>query len=140
MVQEMLGVARPEDHESGFAQEDRLAYTHDDGEALAAHSRERRIRLTLEELGPTFIKLGQILSTRPDLVGNDLADELKVLQSAVPADPPETVRALIASELGNSVEAVFAAFDDVPLASASIGQVHAAVLPTGERVVVRSRS
>ena len=69
------------------------------GTALARHSRETRIRLALTELGPTFIKLGQILSTRPDLVGVELADELSLLQDDVPADPPEVVRSTIEREL-----------------------------------------
>src|SRR5687768_2838545 len=90
-----------------------------DGEAIARHTREARIRLALTELGPTFIKLGQLLSTRPDVVGVQLADELAKLQANVPADPPEKVRALVAEELGQSVEELFERFDDVPIASAS---------------------
>jgi ubiquinone biosynthesis protein len=109
------------------------------GEALARQTRQSRIRLVLTELGPTAIKLGQILSTRPDLVGVELAAELQQLQESAPADPPEAVRSTIATELGRPVEELFAEFDDVPLASASIGQVHAARLPTGERVVVKVR-
>lgn len=108
-----------------------------DGEVLARHTREKRIRLAIEELGPTFIKLGQILSTRPDLVGVDLADELKNLQANVPADPPDVVRQTVAIELGRPVEDLFLEFDDVALASASIGQVHRARLRSGERVVVK---
>src|SRR5215210_3471732 len=75
---------------------------HRDGEALARLTREARIRLTLAELGPTFIKLGQLLSTRPDLVGRELADELKLLQAGNPADPPEVVRRVVELELGKS--------------------------------------
>lgn len=108
-----------------------------DGAALARTSRERRIRLALEELGPTFIKLGQIFSTRPDLVGIELADELKELQCNVPADPPERVREMLETELGRPVDECFADFSDEPLASASIGQVHRARLHTGEDVVVK---
>ncbi len=108
-----------------------------DGEMLAQCPRERRIRMAIEELGPTFIKLGQILSTRPDLVGVDLADELKRLQTEVPADPPAVVRQTIAAELGRPVEDLFADFEDEPLASASIGQVHRARLQSGEPVVVK---
>lgn len=108
-----------------------------DGEAIARHTREARIRLALTELGPTFIKLGQLLSTRPDVVGVQLADELAKLQSNVPADPPEKIRALVAEELGQPVEELFARFDDAPIASASIGQVHAARLASGEEVVVK---
>jgi len=107
------------------------------GENIARLTREARIRLTLTELGPTFIKLGQLLSTRPDLVGRDLSDELKQLQSATPADPPETVRRIVQSELGQLLEDLFAEFDLEPIASASIGQVHRARLRTGERVVVK---
>lgn len=108
-----------------------------EGEALARQTPEKRIRLALTELGPTFIKLGQTLSTRPDLVGVALADELRQLQADVPADSADLVYALIESELGQSVPELFAEFDDTPLASASIGQVHAARLPSGEAVVVK---
>jgi ubiquinone biosynthesis protein len=107
------------------------------GEALARQTREARIRLALAELGPTFIKLGQLLSMRPDLVGRDLADELKLLQTATPADPPEVVRNTVESELGQPLDELFAEFDRVPCASASIGQVHRARLKTGQRVVVK---
>ncbi len=100
-------------------------------------SLEARIRLALTELGPTFIKMGQILSTRPDLIGFDLANELALLRSSTPADPPARVREMIASELGEPVDELFAEFDDLPLASASIGQVHRARLKTGEEVVVK---
>lgn len=107
------------------------------GEILARHNRETRIRLALTELGPTFIKLGQILSTRSDLVGVKLADELSQLQADVPAEPTSSIRATIESELGQRVEELFASFEDKPLASASIAQVHAARLTTGEDVVVK---
>lgn len=109
------------------------------GEVLANQTPETRIRLALAELGPTFIKLGQILSTRPDIVGVGLAEELQMLQTEVAADPPEVVRATIEEELGQPVDELFAEFDDVPLASASIGQVHKARLNTGEQVVVKVR-
>ena len=107
------------------------------GESLTHHTHEARIRMALTELGPTFIKLGQLLSTRPDVVGVKLAEELSRLQSDVPADPPKTVRATVEHELGQPIEDVFADFDEVPLASASIGQVHAARLNSGEEVVVK---
>lgn len=100
-------------------------------------SRESRIRLALEELGPAFIKLGQILSTRPDQIGLQLAQELQKLQTEVPADDASTVREAIQRELGQPVEQLFAEFDDVPLASASIGQVHRARLQNGDDVVVK---
>lgn len=107
------------------------------GGALARLTREARIRLTLTELGPTFIKLGQLLSTRPDLVGKELADELTKLQSAAPADPPEVVQQIVETELGQPLDDLFAEFDLAPIASASIGQVHRARLKSGERVVVK---
>ncbi len=107
------------------------------GEAIARHPWETRVRLALAELGPTFIKLGQLLSTRPDLVGIALAEELQELQTAVAPDPPEVAKATVAEELGRPVEQLFAAFEDQPLASASIGQVHAARLLDGRSVVVK---
>jgi ubiquinone biosynthesis protein len=102
-----------------------------DGESLAHLSRETRIRLAIEELGPTFIKLGQILSTRPDQIGMPLADELRKLQTDVPADDSEAVRTTIETELGAPLESMFVDFDTTPLASASIGQVHRARLAAG---------
>lgn len=107
------------------------------GEAIARLPWEPRIRMALTELGPTFIKLGQLLSTRPDLVGVALAQELEKLQDQVTADPPEVVRRLIATELGRPLEDVFSHFEDQPLASASIGQVHKAILHTGQLVVIK---
>ncbi len=109
----------------------------DQGVPLASFSREKRIRLALTELGPTFIKLGQVLSQRPDLIGPDLATELTSLQSELPADPPEDIRKLIEKELGKPVEELFAEFDGKAIASASIGQVHMARLHDGSRVVVK---
>ena len=108
-----------------------------DGEVLARLSREARIRMVLTELGPTFIKLGQILSTRPDLIGVELANELQGLLVNVPPDGPDIVRAAIESELGQPLEELFAEFDEIAVASASIGQVHRARLLTGQRVAVK---
>lgn len=108
-----------------------------DGERLGSLTQEARIRLALTELGTTFIKFGQMLSTRADLVGPNLATELSQLRSRTPPDPPEKIRELIAIDLGRPVEDLFAEFQDRPLASASIGQVHEAKLKTGERVVVK---
>jgi ubiquinone biosynthesis protein len=107
------------------------------GEVLARQSPETRIRLALAELGPTFIKLGQVLSTRADLVGVALAAELSHLQAEVAADPPEVARATIEAELRRSLEELFAEFEPHPIASASIGQVHRARLQSGERVAVK---
>lgn len=93
--------------------------------------------MALSELGPTFIKLGQILSTRADLIGVRLAEELEQLQTAVRHDPPATVRATIARELKRPVDELFREFDEVPLASASIGQVHRARLRNGQAVAIK---
>ena len=108
-----------------------------EGERLAHLSRETRIRLAIEELGPTFIKLGQILSTRPDQVGMALAQELQKLQTSVACDEPQVVRETIESELEQPLETLFADFDTTPLASASIGQAHRARLHGGDDVVVK---
>jgi predicted unusual protein kinase regulating ubiquinone biosynthesis (AarF/ABC1/UbiB family) len=100
-------------------------------------TRETRIRLALEELGPTFIKLGQIMSTRPDLVGAELAEELEKLQTAVPADPFAAVAELLEEELGRPLQDVFLEFCETPVASASIGQVHRAITHDGRAVAVK---
>jgi ubiquinone biosynthesis protein len=108
-----------------------------DGQHIPDLKAEERVRLAFTELGATFIKLGQMLSTRPDLVGPEMGGELARLQTAAPADPPGTVRALIEAELGKPPSSLFAQFDDAPLASASIAQVHLARLHSGEQVVVK---
>lgn len=96
-----------------------------------------RIRRILEELGPTFIKLGQVMSTRPDLFPEDMILELEKLQSHVPQFPYSQVKAIIEEELDQALSNVFEVFDETPLAAASIGQVHRAVLLTGEEVAVK---
>ncbi len=106
---------------------------------LLEMSTAARIRCTLSELGPTFVKVGQILSTRPDLVGPDLVAELARLQSQTEPDPPELVLAAVERELGQPAAEIFRSFDPVPIASASIGQVHEAALPDGRKVVVKVR-
>lgn len=98
-----------------------------------------QLRLALEELGPTFIKLGQVLSTRPDLLPPAYVTELTKLQDAAPSVPVARIRDVIRGELGGEPEELFAQFDDVPLASASIGQAHTAVLKDGTPVVVKVR-
>ncbi|MGE8496690.1 MAG: ubiquinone biosynthesis regulatory protein kinase UbiB [Pseudomonas sp.] len=100
-------------------------------------SRGARLRLALEELGPIFIKFGQLLSTRRDLLPPDMADELARLQDQVPPFDPAQSLALIESQLGAKVGELFARFDAQPLASASVAQVHAAQLKTGEEVVIK---
>jgi len=109
------------------------------GEMLANESRESRIRMAMEELGPTFIKLGQLMSTRPDIVGSELADELQKLQTRVPADNLESVTSTLEAELGLPISKIFAEFSNEPVASASIGQVHHARLHSGEEVAVKVR-
>ncbi len=104
---------------------------------LTEASTEARVRLVLTELGTTFIKLGQMLSTRRDIVGAELANELTRLQSNVPADPFEVTKATIEAELKKPIAQVFAKFEPMPFASASIGQAHRAVLPDGREVVVK---
>jgi len=108
-----------------------------EGSRLADLTREARIRLVLTELGTTFIKFGQVLSTRADIVGIELAAELSRLQSNVLADSPDIVRGIIKAELGRPVEDLFASFDEVPIASASIAQVHRATLKGGRDVVIK---
>ena len=110
-----------------------------DGAALARLTQAERVRLAMSGLGPTFIKIGQLLSTRPDLVGVELANELTKLQADVPADTFEQIRATVEGEQGKPLDEIFMRFDEVPLASASIGQVHAAQLPGGREVVVKIR-
>ncbi|PAY15691.1 ABC transporter [Rhodopirellula sp. SM50] len=107
------------------------------GTPLAEYTREQRVRMALTDLGPTFIKLGQILAARPDLVGIALSEELKGLRANVRPDDIATVRKTLAGELGDDYESHFASIDAQPLASASIGQVHRAVLNDGRRVVLK---
>nr|WP_236994038.1 ubiquinone biosynthesis regulatory protein kinase UbiB [Methylomicrobium sp. RS1] len=96
-----------------------------------------RIRKTLEDLGPIYVKFGQALSTRKDLLPEDIADELVKLQDRVPPFPNEVARRIIEQELGMPIGKAFAEFDPNPLASASVAQVHTAKLHSGEAVVVK---
>ena len=100
-------------------------------------TRGHRLRAMLDELGPTFVKFGQLLSTRPDVVPPDIIFELKGLQDAVTPFPFAEAEETIQAEFGLSVEQLFLEFDETPVAAASIGQVHRAVLPNGRRVVVK---
>ncbi|MEM9070681.1 MAG: AarF/UbiB family protein [Myxococcota bacterium] len=93
-----------------------------------------RIRLVLQELGPSFVKLGQIASTRPDVFPADVVVELKKLQDDVPPESFESIRPLIENELGAPISVIFESFDETPLASASIGQVHRATLKVDDGV------
>ncbi|MGH8484158.1 MAG: AarF/UbiB family protein, partial [Pseudomonas sp.] len=98
-------------------------------------SRGARLRLALQDLGPIFIKFGQLLSTRRDLLPEDIADELMKLQDRVPPFDPQKAVVLIEEQLGAKISEVFSRFDVEPLASASVAQVHAAKLKSGEEVV-----
>ena len=101
------------------------------------HPRSVRLRLALEALGPIFVKFGQVLSTRRDLLPTDLADELAKLQDQVPPFDSRRVRETLERSYGASVESVFQAFEFTPVASASVAQVHLATLPDGREVAVK---
>jgi ubiquinone biosynthesis protein len=100
-------------------------------------TRGARLREMLDELGPTFVKFGQLLSTRPDVVPPDVVAELRKLQDDVRPFSFAEARAVIEAELGLEVERLFLEFEETPIAAASIGQVHRAVLPNGDRVAVK---
>ena len=103
----------------------------------AERSVPQRLRITMEELGPTFVKLGQILSTRPDLLPQEYIVELSKLLDQGPPVPIDQIRATIEAELGRPIDELFSRFDPNPIASASIGQVHRGALPDGTTVVVK---
>ncbi len=104
---------------------------------IGTYSRWERVRLALEELGPTFVKAGQIMSNRPDMLPQKLIVELEKLQDLVPPFPTAEARRLIEEELGATIPSLFKEFTDIPIASASIAQVHKAVLLSGEEVVIK---
>lgn len=96
------------------------------------------LRYAMEELGPAFIKLGQLLATRPDMVGNEIADDLKLLRDNTPVTPFDEIRKVIEGELGQPLEEVYSEFNEEPLGSASIGQVYKATLKdSGMEVAVK---
>ena len=99
--------------------------------------RAERLRLALETLGPIFVKFGQLLSTRRDLIPTDIADELAKLQDQVPPFPSAQAVAVLEAAFGKPLSEVFAKFDEIPVASASVAQVHFAVLPDGREVAVK---
>src|SRR5262245_44671820 len=100
-------------------------------------NRGLRVRQMLDELGPTFVKFGQLLSTRPDVVPPDIVFELKALQDDVSPVPFVDVERVIQEELELTIEQLFLDFEETPVAAASIGQVHRATLPNGRRVAVK---
>src|SRR4051794_2856636 len=120
-------------HGFGYALDGRKATYAETGST----ARGRHLREMLDELGPTFVKFGQLLSTRPDIVPPDIIVELRGLQDDVRPFPFEDVERVIQEELGQTIERLFLEFDQTPLAAASIGQVHRAVLPNGRRVAVK---
>ncbi len=115
--------------------EDRLAGVA--AEHGASSARGQHLREVLDELGPTFVKFGQLLSTRPDVVPPDIVVELRGLQDDVRPFPFEQAERVIEEELGNTLERLFLDFEPAPVAAASIGQVHRATLPNGRRVAVK---
>jgi ubiquinone biosynthesis protein len=119
----------------GRSAEDRLADVA--AEHGAASARGQHLREVLDELGPTFVKFGQLLSTRPDVVPPDIVVELRGLQDDVRPFPFEQAERVIEEELGNTLERLFLDFEPAPVAAASIGQVHRATLPNGRRVAVK---
>ena len=119
----------------GRSAEERLASAA--SEQGASSKRGQHLREVLDELGPTFVKFGQLLSTRPDVVPPDIILELRGLQDDVRPFPFADIRRVVEAELGNTLERLFVEFDPVPVAAASIGQVHAATLPNGMRVAVK---
>ncbi len=106
---------------------------------IAQTSLARRVRLAMEELGPTFIKLGQLLSTRPDLLSGEYIEELEHLQDQVSPENYDLIQQEIRRQLGSSPEELFESFDQVPLAAASIAQVHRARTKDGREVVLKIR-
>ena len=104
---------------------------------LEGSARGRHLRDMLDELGPTFVKFGQLLSTRPDIVPPDIVNELRSLQDDVRPFPYADIEQTIQEDLGQPIERLFTEFDETPLAAASIGQVHRAMLPNGREVVVK---
>ncbi|HEX4680709.1 MAG TPA: AarF/ABC1/UbiB kinase family protein [Gaiellaceae bacterium] len=120
-------------HGFGYAIDGRKAGDPETGQT----ARGRHLREMLDELGPTFVKFGQLLSTRPDIVPPDIIAELRSLQDDVRPFPFADVEKTIREELGQPIERLFIEFDEKPLAAASIGQVHRATLPNGRLVAVK---
>jgi ubiquinone biosynthesis protein len=109
------------------------------GDGIPPHDRAQRLRLIFEDLGPTFVKLGQLLSTRPDLLPESYITELTRLRDDVRPFPYEQVEQILIEEFGRPISEVFASVDPIPVASASISQVHRAVLPDGRTAALKVR-
>jgi len=107
------------------------------GKKKAEQPTAERIRLAMTELGPTFVKFGQLLSTRPDIIPEEFVAELEKLQDKVEPFPIEEVKQIFSLELGKDPESLFTRFEEIPIASASIAQVHRAILPDGRKVAVK---
>lgn len=116
---------------------DRRAAKRQDRPELSRAGLSKRLRQSFQTLGPTYIKLGQILSSGEGLFPAELVSEFRLLRDRVPPETFETVRSVVEQDLGATIEEVFSSFDRAPLAAASIAQVHAATLHTGEAVVVK---
>ncbi|ODM27470.1 2-octaprenylphenol hydroxylase [Clostridium sp. Bc-iso-3] len=114
----------------------KITSTEGDGDSSRLSMGER-IRLSCEELGPTFVKIGQILSTRPDVIPSDIIEELKKLQDSVHPFSFEEVRTVVESEFEDKLENIYLEFIEEPIAAASISQVHCAKLKSGEKVAVK---
>jgi ubiquinone biosynthesis protein len=110
---------------------------HQQARIFLKKSRAERVRLALEDLGPTFIKLGQMLSTRYDLFSHETIDELRKLQDKIAPFSPDRARVLLETEYGRSLGSLFASFEDAPIAAASIAQVHRATVRDGRNVVLK---
>jgi ubiquinone biosynthesis protein len=141
-----MQTARPQRRISRLSEIGRVATRHGFGylidrrrgnDSTQLADRGRRLREMLDELGPTFVKFGQLLSTRPDVMPPDIVAELRGLQDDVAPIPFADVRRVIEAEIGLTIEQAFLAFDEKPIAAASIGQVHRATLPTGDAVAVK---
>lgn len=126
-------------HHNGFGPQLGVRHRHEKRAALDREPAPLRARRTLEQCGGMFVKLGQIASTRTDIVPPDFVEELSKLQSDVAPDDPEQMRELIETEIGASVDEVFADFDWTPIGAASIAQVYRATLRSGESVVVKAQ-
>ena len=113
------------------------AIRQEEPDSIKMQTPAEHFRLALEELGPTFVKIGQVLTTRPDLLEPEYIQELSKLQDAVPPAPWEDIHAELIEEMKDKPDHIFAKLDPVPMAAASLAQVHSAILNNGDAVVVK---